>query len=172
MRECAVTRRYVDVCDCDVWCCLSEPWPFEVQCYVYLWSKEYLLEWMLCCLWWACCCCLPTPPCLLGGVHFCCSMGFRRQSSSRAATPEGSLHKSRADSMVCICGQLKRCCVSCSWMQQRGQSGEWCVQASILCKYNRRKGDLFVLSWARVRCACRGKFSSVLSIWRGVKRGN
>ena len=39
---------------------------------------------------------------------------FSRQSSSRAATPEGSLHKSRADSMVGICGQLKRCCVVCS----------------------------------------------------------
>ena len=39
---------------------------------------------------------------------------FSRQSSSRAATPEGSLHKSRADSVVCICGQLKRCCVVCS----------------------------------------------------------
>ena len=36
---------------------------------------------------------------------------FSRQSSSRAATPEGSLHKSRADSVVCICGQLKRCVV-------------------------------------------------------------
>ena len=32
-----------------------------------------------------------------------------RQSSSRAAMPEGSLHKSRADSVVCICGQLKKC---------------------------------------------------------------
>ena len=39
---------------------------------------------------------------------------FSRQSSSRAATPEGSLHKSRADSVVGICGQLKRCCAVCS----------------------------------------------------------
>ena len=39
---------------------------------------------------------------------------FSCQSSSRAATPEGSLHKSRADSVVGICGQLKRCCVVCS----------------------------------------------------------
>ena len=38
---------------------------------------------------------------------------FSRQSSSRAATPEGSLHKSR-ESVVGICGQLKRCCVVCS----------------------------------------------------------
>ena len=39
---------------------------------------------------------------------------FSRQLSSRAATPEGSLHKSRAESVVGICGQLKRCCVVCS----------------------------------------------------------
>ena len=39
---------------------------------------------------------------------------FSCQSSSKAATPEGSLHKSRADSVVGICGQLKRCCVVCS----------------------------------------------------------
>ena len=32
-----------------------------------------------------------------------------------------------------------------------GHSGDECVLASILCKYDLRKGDLFVLSWARVR---------------------
>ena len=47
-------------------------------------------------------------------------------------------------------------------MQQRGQSDDGCVEVSILCKYDKRKGDLFVLSWARVRRVCRGKFSSVL----------
>ena len=50
-------------------------------------------------------------------------------------------------------------------MRQRGQMGDGCVQASILCIYDRRKGDLFVLSWARVRRVCRGKFSSVLLSW-------
>ena len=30
------------------------------------------------------------------------------------------------------------------------------VEASILYRYDRRKGDLFVLSWARVRRVCRG----------------
>ena len=95
---------------------------------------------------------------------------FSRQSSSRAATPEGSLHKSRADSVVRICGQLKRCCVVCSWVRQRGQSGDGCVDASILCRYDRRKGDLFVLSWARVRRVCRGKFSSVLLTCGGCVR--
>ena len=37
------------------------------------------------------------------------------------------------------------------WMLQRGHSGDGCVLASTLCKYDLRKGDLFVLSWARVR---------------------
>ena len=38
--------------------------------------------------------------------------------------------------------------MSCVWMLQRGHSG---VLASTLCKYDLRKGDLFVLSWSRVR---------------------
>ena len=37
------------------------------------------------------------------------------------------------------------------WVLQRGHSGDGCDFASTLCKYNLRKGDLFVLSWARVR---------------------
>ena len=37
------------------------------------------------------------------------------------------------------------------WVLQRGHSGDGCDLASILCKYDVRKGDLFVLSWARVR---------------------
>ena len=38
--------------------------------------------------------------------------------------------------------------MSCVWMLQRGNSGDGCVLASTLCKYDLRKGDLFVLSWA------------------------
>ena len=53
-----------------------------------------------------CCCCQPTPPCLLGGgggesvsvALWGFAASFSHQSSSRAATPEGSLHKSKADS--------------------------------------------------------------------------
>ena len=37
--------------------------------------------------------------------------------------------------------------MSCVWMLQRGHSGDGCVLASTLCKYDLRKGDLFVLSW-------------------------
>ena len=36
-------------------------------------------------------------------------------------------------------------------MLQRGNSGDGCVLTSTLCKYDLRKGDLFVLSWVRVR---------------------
>ena len=41
--------------------------------------------------------------------------------------------------------------MSSVWMLQRGHSGDGCVLASTSCKYDLRKGDLFVLSWARVR---------------------
>ena len=41
--------------------------------------------------------------------------------------------------------------MSCVWMLQRGHIGDGCVLASTLCKCDLRKGDLFVLSWARVR---------------------
>ena len=34
--------------------------------------------------------------------------------------------------------------MSCVWMLQRGHSGDGCVFASTLCKYDLRKGDLFV----------------------------
>ena len=34
--------------------------------------------------------------------------------------------------------------MSCVWMLQRGHSGDGCVVASTLCKYDLRTGDLFV----------------------------
>ena len=51
--------------------------------------------------------------------------------------------------------------MSCVWMLQRGHSGDGCVLASTLCKYDLRKGDLFVLSWARVRRVRRGSISCI-----------
>ena len=54
--------------------------------------------------------------------------------------------------------------MSCVWMLQRGHSGDGCVLASTLCKYDLRKGDLFVLSWARVRRVRRGSISSELLV--------
>ena len=38
-----------------------------------------------------------------------------------------------------------------SCVLQMGHRGDGCDLASTLCKYDLRKGDLFVLSWARVR---------------------
>ena len=40
--------------------------------------------------------------------------------------------------------------MSCVGVLQRGKSGDGCYFASTLCKYDLRKRDLFVLSWARV----------------------
>ena len=48
--------------------------------------------------------------------------------------------------------------MSCVGVLQRGHSGDGCVLASTLCKYDLRKGDLFVLSWTRVRRDNRGMY--------------
>ena len=48
--------------------------------------------------------------------------------------------------------------------------GDGCVLASTLCKYDLRKGDLFVLSWARVRRVRRGSLSSELLVCGGGVR--
>ena len=48
------------------------------------------------------------------------------------------------------------------WVLQRGHSGDGCDLASTLCKYDLRKGDLFVLSWTRVRQVRRGSIPSAL----------
>ena len=55
-------------------------------------------------------------------------------------------------------------------MLQRGHSGDRCVLASTLCKYDLREGDLFVMSWARVRRVRRGSISSELLICGGGMR--
>ena len=55
--------------------------------------------------------------------------------------------------------------MSCVWMLQRGHGGDGCVLASTLCKYDLRKGDLFVLSWARVRRVRRGSLFGAADVW-------
>ena len=52
-------------------------------------------------------------------------------------------------------------------MLQSGNSGDGCVLALTLCKYDVRNGDLFVLSWARVRRVIPGSISSALLICGG-----
>ena len=51
-----------------------------------------------------------------------------------------------------------------------GHSGDGCVLASSLCKYDLRKGVWFVLSWARVRRVRRGSLSSELLVCGGGVR--
>ena len=60
--------------------------------------------------------------------------------------------------------------MSCVWMLQRGHSGDECVLASNLCKYDLRNGDMFVLGWARVRRVLRGSISSELLMCGGGVR--
>ena len=59
--------------------------------------------------------------------------------------------------MVHMWVQLKTLCVSCVWMLQRGHSGDGCVLASTLCKYDLRKDDagksLFRAASVWWRCA-------------------
>ena len=52
-------------------------------------------------------------------------------------------------------------------MLQRAHSGDGCDLPSTLCKYDLRKGDLFVLSWARVQRVRRGSISSELLMCGG-----
>ena len=52
--------------------------------------------------------------------------------------------------------------MSCVWALQRGHTSDGCDLASTLYKYDLRKGDWFVLSWARVQRVRRGSLSSEL----------
>ena len=57
--------------------------------------------------------------------------------------------------------------MSCVRVLQRAHSGDGWDLASTLCKYDLGKGDLFVLSWARVLRVRRGGFSSELLMCGG-----
>ena len=87
--------------------------------------------------------------------------------ASSSITPAGSVHKFRGDNVVGMWVQLKIWCGLCVWVLQRGHSGDGCDLASTLCKYDLRNGDLFVLSWARVRQVRRGSLSSELLMCGG-----
>ena len=47
--------------------------------------------------------------------------------------------------------QLNKSVVVCGSVLQRRHSGDGCLSSSILFKYERSRGHLFVLSWTRVR---------------------
>ena len=55
-------------------------------------------------------------------------------------------------------------CRVCGCYRGGGHSGDGCVLASTLCKYDLRKGDWFVRSWARMRRVSRGSLSSELLV--------
>ena len=55
-------------------------------------------------------------------------------------------------------------------MLQREHIGDGCNLASTLCRYDLRKDDLFVLSWAMVRRVRRESISSVLLMCGGGVR--
>ena len=87
---------------------------------------------------------------------------FSVHLASNAVTPAG-MSTTPGVTMWCVCGLCVR-------VLQRGHSGDGCVLASTLCKYDLRKGDLFVLSWARVRRVRRGCISSELIMCGGGMR--
>ena len=60
-------------------------------------------------------------------------------------------------------------CVVCVGLQ-RGHRGDGCDLASSLCMYDLSKGDLFVVSWARVRRMRWGSISSELRMCGGGVR--
>ena len=90
--------------------------------------------------------------------------------ASISITPAGSVHKSRGDDVVRMWVKLKRLYVSSVLVLQRGNSGDGCDLALTVCKYDLRKGDLFVLSWARVQQVRRGSISSELLMCGGGVR--
>ena len=67
-----------------------------------------------------------------------------------------------SDNVVRMWVTLKRLCVSCVWVLQRGHSGDRYDLASTLCEYDFRKDDLFVLSWTRMGRVRRGSISPEL----------
>ena len=52
-------------------------------------------------------------------------------------------------------------------MLQSGHRGDGCDLASTLCKYDLRKGDLFVLNWARLQRVRQASISSELLMCGG-----
>ena len=88
--------------------------------------------------------CLPTPVTLVCGGSPIIPLLVHQPAypSIWPATP--LLNKCRGDSVVCMWVQLKRWCESCVLFTG------FTDLASTLCKYDSRKGNLFVLSCARV----------------------
>ena len=118
VRGCGVSRRYIDVCYCDMFSVVN----------VYL---DHLKFYVVC---------------INSRRYVCCS-------ECDVVSNVGAVEE-----MVCV------------WVLHRGHSGDGCDLASTLCKYDLRKGDLFVLSWKRVRRVRRGSLSSEILMCGGGVR--
>ena len=59
--------------------------------------------------------------------------------------------------------QLNKCVVVCGSVFKRVHSGDGCLTSSIVFKYERSRGHLFVPSWTRVRRVARGGGGGVVS---------
>ena len=57
----------------------------------------------------------------------------------------------------------------CMCVLQRWNSGDGCDLVSTLCKYDLRKGDLFVLGWAKVRRVRHASYTPYMSYPRTVR---
>ena len=111
------------------------------------------------------CGCLPTPMVLdSGGSTFFPLVVHQPVSLAICAVTlqAGSVHKFNGDNVACMWVKLKKWCVLYMRVLQRGHGGDGCDLTSTLCKYNLRKSDLFIRSWARVRRVRRGSNSSEL----------
>ena len=140
--------------------------------YIYIYNDiqlTYFFKYKLCICW------LPTPMTLAGGDSPIFPLVVHQPASPSIWLAVQSLRRDLStnpggDNVMRMWVQLNRWCVSCVWVLQRGHSGDGCDLASTLCKYDLRKGDLFVLSLARVRQLRRGSISSeMLMCGRGVR---
>ena len=76
--------------------------------------------------------------------------GAPLHSTSRCPTSTGAVHKSVTFSCVFMLVQLNKWVVVCGSDLQKKDSDDGCLSSSILFKYERSWGHLFVMGWARV----------------------
>ena len=148
---------------------LAVTWMLHDSVHLVVILTSTCIVWLVFCMCLLCCCVYPlTWPLFVGGVR-----SSRFWFTNQHISPSGQqLHH-------WVCPQIQgwQCgayvgaveemvCVVCVGVAE-GHSGDGCDLASTLCKYDLRKGDLFVLIWARVRRLRRGSLSSELLICGG-----
>ena len=101
-----------------------------------------------------------TPPPHIVSIRDRWLTGGTLHSTIRFHTSTGGVHKSVTFSCVSMLVQLNKCVVVCDSDLKRGHSGNGSLSSSILFKYERSRGHLFVLSWNRVRRVALGSVIS------------